>query len=135
MRTTLIAMGVLAPLFLAACSDAGDPEKEPPTPPADDQGAAAPAGDATSRAREALGEAGQAARETLQNVGEAGRAGVEALQENAPAIRENLNEAGERVRDAAGALTGDGAPAANDAQGDSEADPNETPERQEGTGQ
>jgi hypothetical protein len=67
----------------------------------------------------------------MENLGKAGAAGIEALQENAPEIREGLNNAGERLRNAAGALTGDREGAPVDAQGDSQADANETPETQE----
>ena len=140
MRTTLILAAPLLALALAACDNAGDAKVEPPTPPAEDTSSSAPAGSAGERAREALGEAGKAARETVESIGEAGKAGVEALQENAPEIRQNIGEAaqnvreaageaGERVRNAAGELMeGTAQP---DVPGDSEADPNETPEAAE----
>ncbi|MDQ3557644.1 MAG: hypothetical protein M3453_00350 [Pseudomonadota bacterium] len=128
MRKSLMAAG-LAALLLTGCSDAGDPDVEQPIPPAEDSSSAAPNGTSGERARDALGEAGDAARETIQNLGEASKAGIEALQENAPDIRENLNAAGERVRNAADALVED--PDRPDVPGDSEADANETPERLE----
>ena len=120
MRTILILAATLVGLLVAGCDNADNTAETPP--PAED---AAPAGDSGERAQEALGEAGDAARETLENLGEAGRAGFEALQENAPEIQEGLNEAGERIRNAAGALIEGDQP---DAPGDSEADANETPE-------
>jgi hypothetical protein len=136
----MILAAPLLALALSACDNAGDAQVEPPTAPAEDSSSAAPAGNAGDRARDALGEAGNAARETVQSIGAAGKAGVEALQENAPEIRENIGEAaqnvreaagdaGERVRNAAGELMeGTAQP---DAPGDSEADPNETPEAAE----
>jgi hypothetical protein len=129
------AAAALASLILVACDNAGDPAAEPPVEPAEQSDAAEPDGAAGERAQEALGRAGDAARETLENLGEAGRAGVEALQENAPEIREGLNEAGERIRNAGEALLNDPDPAPVDAEGDSGADANEVPERSEGTAQ
>ncbi len=129
-----IAAAGLAAFLLAGCDDAGDPAVEPPVEPAEEQSAAPePEGASGERAREALGEAGDAARRTLENLGEAGQAGIEALQENAPEIREGLNEAGERVRNAGDALLDGSDPAPADSQGDSAADANETPEAREGT--
>lgn len=130
MRKSMMAAG-LAALLLAACDDAGDPDVEKPIAPAEDSSSAAPQGTSGERARDALGDAGDAARDTIQNLGNAGKAGIEALQENAPEIRENLNAAGDRVRNAAEALTGSADTAPVDAEGDSQADANETPERQE----
>lgn len=130
MRPFFLAAGLSA-LLLAGCDNAGDAEVEPPIPPAEDAVSAEPDGSSGDRAREALGEAGDAARQTLQSLGEAGKAGVEALQENAPEIREELDQAGERLRNAADALTRDPDAPPLDAEGDSEADLNETPEAQE----
>ena len=124
---TLSIAAVLAAFLLTACDNAGDPEVEPPVPPAEETGSAAPAGDSGDRASEALGEAGDAARRTLENLGEAGSAGVEALRENAPEIRENIGEAGQRLRNAADALLTDPDQPASD----SAADANVTPEAAE----
>ena len=129
LKTRTEAAG-LAALFLAACDDAGDPAREPPVEPAEES-STAPEGTSGERAREALGEAGDAARQTLESLGEAGRAGIEALQENAPEIREGLENAGERIRNAGDALLNEPYSAPVDAEGDSEADANETPESQE----
>ena len=129
MRTGIILAAGLSLLLVAACEKAENPE--PPVPPAEDTTSTAPEGASGDRAQDALGRASESARETMENLGQAGRAGIEALQENAPEIREGLNNAGERLRNAAGALTGDPYAAPVDAQGDSEADANETPERQE----
>ena len=118
MRTTILLAG-LAAFLLAGCDD---PDKAANAPAAD----APPAGAATERAQDALGQAGDAARQTMESLGEAGAAGIEALQENAPAIKEGLNNAGDRLKNAAGALVED--PNRPDAPGDSEADANETPE-------
>ena len=131
MRSKIILAAGLSLLLVAACEKAGDPEVEPPIPPAEDS---ATEGDSGAAAQDALGRASESARETMESLGEAGRAGFEALQENAPEIREGLNEAGDRLRDAAGALTGDNSDAPPlDAEGDSERDVNETPEAQEPT--
>lgn len=123
MRRTIMLAG-LAGLLLAGCDDP-DNAADANAPASQTQ----PAGDASTRAKEALGEAGTAARETLQNIGEAGAAGIDALQENAPAIQEGLSNAGERLKDTAGEIMNDVNPP--DAPGDSEADANETPERLE----
>jgi hypothetical protein len=131
MRTNFFVAAGLAGLLLAACDNAGDADQDRPIPPAED-GAAAPEGTSGEAAQDALGRASESARETMENLGEAGRAGIEALQENAPEIREGLNEAGERLRNAAGALTGDASDAPPlDEEGDSERDVNEVPEAQE----
>ncbi len=121
MRRAFLAIGVAA-LLLGACdnaenADSADSAEE--TPPAVGQ----TSGD---RARESLERAGEAAQESLRSLGEAGRAGVDALQENSPAIREGMENAGERLRNAAGALVED--PNQPDVPGDSETDPDETPE-------
>ena len=129
MRTKIILAAGLSLLLVAACEKAENPE--PPVPPAEDTTSTAPDGASGDRAQDALGRASDSARETMENLGQAGRAGMEALQENAPEIREGLNNAGERLRNAAGALTGDRDAAPVDARGDSEADANETPERLE----
>ena len=118
MRRAFLAAGV-ATLLLAACDNAENADKAEDTPPASSE----TSGD---RARESLERAGEAAQESLRNLGEAGRAGVEALQENAPAIREGVESAGERLRNAAGALIED--PDRPDVPGDSELDADETPE-------
>jgi hypothetical protein len=122
MRTTIMLAG-LAALLIAGCDDPDNAADA--NTPAQTQ----PAGDASTRAQDALGQAGTAARETLQNLGEAGAAGLESLQENAPAIQEGLSNAGDRLKDAAGNIINDVNPP--DAPGDSEADPNQTPERSE----
>jgi hypothetical protein len=131
MLRTWTAVAGLALLFLAGCDDAGDPAREPPVEPAEQSSTTPPEGSSGERAREALGEASDAARQTLESLGEAGQAGIEALQENAPEIREGLENAGERIRKAGDALLNDSDSAPVDAQGDSEADANETPESQE----
>ena len=118
MRRTFLAIG-LAALALAACDNAENADSAEETPPAVGE-------TSRDRARESLERAGEAAGESLRNLGEAGRAGVEALQENAPAIREGVENAGERLRNAAGALIED--PDRPDVPGDSELDSNETPE-------
>jgi hypothetical protein len=111
----------LTALLLAGCGD-NDKAADTDSPAPETQAT----GDAGTRAQDALGEAGDAARQTMESLGEAGAAGVEALKENAPEIKEGLNNAGERLKNAAGALVED----ANqpDAPGDSKADANETPE-------
>jgi hypothetical protein len=129
MRTQIIFAAGFSLLLLAACEKAENPE--PPVPPAEDSTSAAPEGASGERAQDALGRAGEAARETMENLGQAGAAGIDALQENAPEIREGLNNAGERLRNAAGALTGEREGAPVDAEGDSQADANETPEARE----
>ena len=118
MRRAFLAVGV-AVLLLAACDNAENADNAEETPPAVGE----TSGD---RARESLERAGEAAQESLRNIGEAGRAGVEALQENAPAIREGVENAGERLRNAAGALIED--PDRPDVPGDSDLDVDETPE-------
>jgi hypothetical protein len=118
MKRTFLAMGV-AVLVLAACDNAENADNAEETTPAVGE----TSGD---RARESLEQAGEAAQESLRNLGEAGRAGVDALQENAPAIREGMENAGERLRNAAGALIED--PDRPDMPGDSELDADETPE-------
>jgi hypothetical protein len=128
MRTTIILAASLAALTVAGCDNAENAANTSP-PPETTQ----PPSTSGERAQEALGEAGDAARETLQNLGEAGRAGFEALQENAPEIQEGLNEAGQRLRNAAGALVEE--PDRPDVPGDSEADTNETPEALESPAQ
>lgn len=125
MRTTIMLAGLVG-LLLAGCDDP-DKAADANAPASEAQ----QSGDSTERAQNALGEAGTAARETLQNLGEAGAAGIDALQENAPEIKEGLNNAGERLKNAAGSLVND--PAQPDAPGDSEADANETPEALEPT--
>lgn len=122
MRTTIMVAGVAA-LLIAGCEDRDNAAEA--NAPAETQ----PAGDASTRAQDALGEAGTAARETLQNLGEAGAAGIESLQENAPAIQDGLSNAGERLKNAAGEIVND--VRSPDAPGDSEADANETPEAAE----
>jgi hypothetical protein len=131
MKTKLILAAGLTALALTACDDAGDAEREPPVEPAEESSAVEPDGSAGDRAGSALERAGDSARETMEALGEAGEAGWDALQEGAPEIRQGLSEAGERIRNAAGALMEDPDPASTDAQGDSAADPNETPERSE----
>ena len=128
-RINLILAAGLTALTMVACDNAGDPEA--PVEPAEETGSVEPSGNSTERAQDALGQAGDSARQTIENLGEAGRAGFEALQENAPEIRENLNEAGERVRNAADALFEDPEGPPVDAEGDSEADLGEVPENQE----
>lgn len=120
-----------APLLIAACDSAGDPDQDKPIPPAEDSSSAAPDGTSGQRAQEALGEASRAARQTMESLGEAGAAGIDALRENAPEIRDGLNNAGERLRNAAGALIEDPDAPPVDAQGDSSAAADETPEAQE----
>ena len=129
MRTKNILVAGLFLLLVAACEKAENPE--PPVPPAEGATSTEPDSGSGDRAQDALGRAGESARETMENLGQAGAAGIEALQENAPEIREGLNNAGERLRNAAGALTGDREGAPVDAEGDSQADANETPEAQE----
>jgi hypothetical protein len=131
MPTKLILAAGFAALMLTACDDAGDAAREPPVEPAEEAGAAAPEGSSGERAGAALERAGESARQTLEDLGEAGQAGWDALQENAPEVREGLNEAGERIRNAAGALMEETDPAPADAEGDSAADADETPEARE----
>jgi hypothetical protein len=135
MKTKLILAAGLTALALTACDDAGDAEREPPVEPVEGSRPVEPDGSAGDRAGAALERAGDSARETMEALGEAGDAGWEALQENAPEIREGLSDAGERIRNAAGALMEDPDPAPVDAQGDSAADLNETPERSEAPAQ
>ena len=131
MRFNSIAVAGMCALLIAACDNAGDPDQDKPIPPAEDSSSTAPDGTYGERAQEALGEASQAARQTMESLGEAGAAGIDALRENAPEIREGLNNAGERLRNAAGALTRDPAAPPVDAEGDASADTDETPEAQE----
>ena len=131
MRFNSIVLAGMCAVLIAACDNAGDPDQDKPIPPAEDSSSAAPDRTSGERAQEALGEASQAARETMESLGEAGAAGIDALRENAPEIREGLNNAGERLREAAGALTRDPDAPPVDAQADSSADANETPEAQE----
>lgn len=118
MRRTFLALGIAA-VILAGCDNAENADNTEETPPTVGE----TSGD---RARESLERAGEAAQESLRNLGEVGRAGVEALQENSPAIRQGMEDAGERLRNAAGALIED--PNRPEAPGDSELDADETPE-------
>ena len=129
MRTRSILIAGLAAAILAACDDSGERAAETPAAPPGE--AAEPSGTSGDRAERALGEAGEAARQTMEKLGEAGQAGIEALEENAPAIRENIGEAGERLRNAADALVTDPDAPAVDLQGDSGADADEVPEQLE----
>jgi hypothetical protein len=118
MRRANLAAGIAA-LLVAACDNAENADSAEEAPPAVGE----TSGD---RARDSLERAGESAQESLRNLGEAGRAGVDALQENAPAIREGMKNAGERLRNAAGAFVED--PDRPDVPGDSELDADETPE-------
>jgi hypothetical protein len=71
----------------------------------------------------------------VESLGEAGKAGLDALEENAPAIRQGMDEAGQRLRNAAGALLADPEAPAVDVQGDSSADKDEVPEQLEAPAQ
>ena len=129
MRTRSCLMAGLAALLLAGCDDSSERAAGTPEPPAAE--ASPPSDSSTERAQRALGEAGEAARETMESLGEAGQAGLEALEENAPAIRDGIGEAGQRLRNAADALLADPDAPAVDVQGDSAADKDEVPEQLE----
>ena len=128
MKLKLLMAASLAALLAGACDNAPDND-------ADDNGTGAEVqteGTADDRARQALGEAADSAGDTVRNLGEAGRAAIESIQENAPEIREGLRDAGERVRNAAGALMNDpDRSAPMDAEGDSAADADDIPENRE----
>ena len=142
MRIWMLGAGISA-LLLAGCGDGA--EQGAGAPPAGgtartEAPQTAPSGDAGSQVTQSLQRAGEAAGEVAKNLGEAGGAAVESLKENAPEIRQNIEEgatkagevigeAGQRLKNAAEAFVNEPveAPA-----GDSPADPNRTPERQEG---
>jgi hypothetical protein len=133
MRMTLIFAAVFTVVVAAGCDNAAenDAATESTAPPASETTAPGATDNSGEAAQDALGRAGESALDTLENLGEAGREGIEALQENAPEIRENLREAGERIQRAGEALIEDNDTAPVDAQGDSSADIDETPEAQE----